>query len=871
MSGLFRKLTWWVHRRQKEDDLREELHFHLEEEADERRSEGMSEDEALRAARVDLGNVTIVREDIRTLWAWTFIEQLARDTRYALRSLRRQPSFACAAFAVLVLGVGATTAIFSVLRGVLITPLPYRDPGQLVLVRSQLPGSASAPLLTSAEFAALRAQTDVFESVAALVESAGNLTAPEHMAPMSAVAVSENLLDSLGVAPLLGRAVQRGDAGRSINISYEVWQRYFNGTPDVVGRTIEVDNRSQNVVGVLPRDFKAYLGPDVVMSPQVDLLYFRGSGYDDDPFRGNVVIARMRRGVRIATARAAVETVARNLVVEHPGSYRTGPVRLSVALVESEVVSGTKPALVAAAGAVALVLIIACANLTNLLLARASARTREIAVRIAIGAGRRDIIRQLVVEGLVVGTIGAAGGWLLAHWGVSALLALAPAGLPRRESIAVDGGVAIFAIALAFLCAVIVSLVPAGQATRLTISGRLTRDPARAGRTRGMLVAAQLALSVVLLVGAGLMSRAFVSLRSVPLGFDSRQAVTMHLSLSNQRFGGGTIEESRAKRQVFYEHLTDHVGDFAGVRAVGAGFPVPLSGVAMTQRVSLGPATRERDIDGFIALAGYLEALDVPLVSGRYFTRSDNDRPLVIVDERLARELWPGESAVGQRLLIVKAVAAPQWTEIAGVVAHVQARSPREAGRPQVWMTYGVRSYSQLDLVVRADDPTAAVPPIVSAVQQLGAGRPVRNIRLLEDYVREASADTRFALFVIGVLAALAVVLAAVGVYAVVAYAMARRRREMAIRLALGASRKRLVALVLGEGLTWTFAGLVAGLTVAAALSRYLESLLFGVGRHDAVTFAAVAALLTVVALTASAVPALRAARVDPMLALRAE
>ena len=809
-----------------------------------------------------MSNAMMLREGICTL---------AREAKYALRGLRRQPSFACAAIALLVLGVGATTAVFSVLRGVLITPLPYRDPEQLMLVRSQLPGSASAPMLTSIEFAALRARTDVFESVAAAVESAGNLTAPEQMAPLTAAAVSENFLDSLGVPPFLGRAVQRGDAGRSLNISYDVWQRYFQGDPGIVGRTIEVNNRSVNVVGVLPRGFKAYLGSDVVMSPQVDLLYFRGSGYDDDPFRGNVVIARLRRGVRIATARAAVDTVAKTLAAEHPGSYRTGPVRLSLAPVEAEVVSGARPSLVAAAGAVALVLIVACANLTNLLLARASGRTREIAVRIAIGAGRRDIIRQLVAEALVVGSIGAAGGWILAHWGVSALLALAPAALPRRESIAVDGGVALFAIALAFVCAVIVSLVPAGQATRLPVSARLARDPGRAGRTRGMLVAAQLALSVVLLVGAGLMSRAFVSLRLVPLGFDSRQAVTVHISLSDQRFGGGTLEEARAKWRVFYEQLTDQVREIPGVHAAGAGFPLPLSRIAMSQRVSLGSAMREREVDGFIALAGYFEALDVPLIAGRYFTRSDNARGAVIVDERLARELWPNEPAVGQRLLIVKAVAEPQWTEVVGVVAHVQARSPREPGPPQVWMTYGVRSYSQLDLVVRADDPGAAVTPIISAVQQLGAGRPVRNIRLVEDYVNEASADTRFALFVIGVLAVLAVVLAALGVYAVVAYAMARRKREMAVRLALGASRQRLVALVLGEGLIWTFAGLAGGLAGAAALSRYLESLLFRVGPYDALTFTAVAALLTAVAFVASAVPALRAVRVDPMLALRSE
>lgn len=793
-----------------------------------------------------------------------------------MRGLRRQPSFACAAIAVMVLGVGATTAVFSVLRGVLITPLPYRDPGQLVLLRAQLPGSASAPMLTSIEFAALRAQTDIFESVAAAVGADGNLTAQDHMAPMNAAAVSETFLDTLGVPPFLGRGVQRGDAAQhAINISYEVWQRYFQSDPAIIGCTIDINNQPMLIAGVLPRGFKAYLGSDVVLSPQVDLLYFRSAGYDDDPFRGNIVIARLRRGVAIATARAAIETVAKNLVADHPGSYRTGPVRLSLAPIDAEVVSSAKPALVAVAGAVALVLIVACANLTNLLLARASARTREIAVRMAIGARRRDIVRQLIVEGLVIGTVGAAGGWVLAHWGVSALLALAPAALPRRETIAVDGSMAIFAMALALMCAVIVSLVPAWQVTRSrsgsAISAGLTRDPARAARTRGMLVAAQLALSVVLLVGAGLMARAFVSLRSVSLGFDPRQAVSMFISLSNEKAGLGTFEEAREQRRVFYEQLIDQVRDVTGVRAVGVGLPVPLSGISMSQRVSLGPAMQEREIDGFIAFAGYLEALDVPLIAGRTFTRADNGRPLVIVDERLARELWPGESAIGKRLLIVKSVSAPQWTEVVGVVAHVQARSPRAVGPPQVWMTYAVRSYAQLNLVARAADPTATIAPIVSTVQRLGAGRPVRDIKLLDDYVTDASADTRFALFVIGVLAVIAVVLAAVGIYGVVAYAMARRQREIAVRLALGASRPRLIALVLGESAMWTFAGLTAGLAGAALLSRYLESLLFRVGRYDALTFTIVFALLTIIALAASAVPALRAARVDPMLALRSE
>ena len=376
------------------------------------------------------------------------------------------------------------------------------------------------------------------------------------------------------------------------------------------------------------------------------------------------MIARLRSDVAIETARAAVNTIAAQLVVAHPDRYRSGAIRLSLTSLDSDVVSNTKPALLAAAGAVALVLIAACANVTNLLLVRASARTREIAVRIAIGARRRDIVRQLLAEGLVIGALGAAAGWTLAHWGVDALLALAPAALPRREAIAVDGSVAVFAIAVALACAIVVSLVPAWQATRSNLVRGVKTDPARAGiRTHGTLVAAQLALSVVLLVGAGLMARAFANLQAVQLGFNPRDAASFLVSLESRRWAAGTIEDARAARRGFYERLTDGVRDLPGIRQAGAGFPVPLTGISMLQHVSLGPATPERETDGFIAYAGYLDALGVPLVAGRYFTRADHTQPVVIVDEHLARELWPGQPAVGQRLLIVKAVGVRSgWT-----------------------------------------------------------------------------------------------------------------------------------------------------------------------------------------------------------------
>jgi putative ABC transport system permease protein len=801
---------------------------------------------------------------------------LLRDLRYGARILVRNPTFAIAALGVMALGIGASTAVFSVLKGVLLTPLPYREPSRLVLFRADLPGYAHQPALTSEEFFALRERSDLFESVDAIVESDGNLTSPDDMAPLNAVSISDTFFETIGVPLALGRAVARRDVGtlRSVNISYELWQRRLQGDSAVVGRQIEINNNLMTVVGVVAREFRGYFGPGAGVPSQIDVFYPRGKGYDDDPFRGQVIVARLRRDVSLGTARAAVDTLARNLVAAHPSSYRTGPLRLSLATLDREVTSEVRPALLAVAGAVSFVLLVACANLTNLLFARASARTRELAVRISIGASRGRILAQLAAEGLVVGGVGACGGLLLAQWGVDALLLVAPAALPRREAIVVDATVAAFAVAASLVCALLVSLVPAWQATTSDVAGMLKQDPASSrstGTTRGLLVASQLALSLMLLVGAGLMARAFVSLRSVPLGFDPRQVATMYVSLQANRFGTGTVEEARARRVVFYHQLLDSARQIPGVQQIGVGFPLPLGAESMVQRFSQGPGLPERSAEGFISLAGYLDTLRVPLVAGRYFTTADDDRPVVIVDERLAGELWPHQSGIGQRLLIISAVGPVKPVEVVGVVSHVQTQNLRRTGLPQIWMTYASRSYGQLDLIVRASNPLALVPALEEAVKRAGSGRPVRDIRLLGDYVAAASADTRFALFVLGTFAVLAVVLAAIGVYGVVAYATARRTREIAVRLALGADGRRIVALVVREGIGWTAAGIGAGVVGALALSRYLSSLLFHVGERDPITYVGVALLLVAIALVATALPAIRAVRVDPMLALRAE
>lgn len=798
-----------------------------------------------------------------------------RDLRFGLRVLARYPGFAAAAITVMSLGIGATTAVFSVVHGVLLEPLPYANPSRLVIVRADAPGYTLDPELTRDEFDALRSRTDLFESVGSINDSEGNLTEPNDMEAVPAASVSGDFLRTLGVAPILGwlpdDTLIKDGWVRGINISYEIWQRRFDGDPHVIGRSLEVNNVKMFVSGVLPRGFRVYLGHGVPVQPHVDVWYPQGRETGMATYRGYVTVARLRRSITRAGAQAAVDGMMTTLVAAHPDSYRAGAARIHLVSLQADVVADVQPALIALAGAVAFVLLIACANLTNLLLARAAARTREIAVRTSIGASRRHIIGQLLAEGLSIGVFGACGGLLLAQWSVDALLALAPA-LPHRDAISTGGWVTVFGVSSSLLTALAVSVIPAWRVSGKDVTGMLKRDPNSshsAARTRGLLVAAQLALSLMLLVGAGLMTRAFGTLLGAPLGFDPRNALTMNVHLTKKTFDEGS--DAQARRLRFYRQLGDVVAHLDGVQQVGIGLPIPMGGTPLIQRFSIGPSAPERQGEAVVALDGYLESLRVPIVSGRPFTREDDERPAAVVDEHLASTLWPGRSPVGRRLLL-SPNTNPVWADVVGVASHVQMRDDlRTGGLPQLWLSYAAKPYSDLNIVVRGRDPIALTGAIERAVSDLKPGRPVHDVRLLSDYVADAMAPTRFALFVLGSFAALAAILSAIGVYGVVSYASVRRTREIAVRLALGADGRRIFGLVTHDSAGWIAAGLVAGLLGAWLLTHYLKALLFGIAPHDPLTFVAMSMLLAIVALGAAILPAAKATRIDPMLSLRAE
>lgn len=800
---------------------------------------------------------------------------LARDVPFAVRLLRRNHAFAIAALTVVALGVGATTAVVTVVRAVLLQPLPYKNPNDLVVLRADSGRGARQAGLTGQELVALRDRTDIFAALATIIGVDANLTGVDDMEALPAASISDDFFRVIGVAPFAGRPLSLSeDMGRErvsgIAISYELWQRRWHGDPTLVGRQIEVNNFRATVVAIMPSGFEIYLGPGIAVPRHID-VFFPYDITESGPTTPNYpAIGRLHRGTTLRSAQHALDAFSAPFVADHPADYKTGAVRLTAVHLADDVVHDVRPALLALAGAVGFVLLVACANLTNLLLARACMRTRELSVRIAIGASRWQLIRQLAVESLVLAALGGLGGMLVASWGISGLMQLAPANLPRRESIGIGVDVVVIALAAAFLSSLVFGLVPAWQATRPDVAGSLKGDPAsRSSVTRGALVASQLALSLVLLVGAGLLLRTFVAMRQTSLGYQPAHLVSMRIQLVFAKF------REPADRLAFYDRAAAAVRALPGVDAVAFGTPSPLDGLATYRRVARGPETPEIATYQPTVLPGYFQTLGIRMREGRDFTIEDKttpDRTPIIVDHTLARQLFPGERAVGRRVLLFPHANTEQWAEIVGVVDHARVQDVRSDGLPQLYVTFDHRPMFDTRVLVRTQtDPHALAGPIGQTIERLGPGRPVARVRVLQDLVDDGRADTRFALVVLGAFAAIALVLTAVGVYGVVAYSTARRTREIAVRRALGADARQIVALVVREGTLWTCAGLAAGIAGAFLLSRYLSSLVVEVGVHDPLTFIAVAGLLGAIALVATVLPALRAVRVDSMLALRAD
>lgn len=800
------------------------------------------------------------------------------DLRFAVRLLLRNPAFTAVAVATLAIGIGANAVIFSVVRAVLLEPLPFRDPARIVLVwERNIPRNRLTNVASPANFLAWREEQHAFEDLAAFsitntIGITGGSAAPEQVGVQL---VTAQLFSVLGVEARVGRTFtpeeDRPDNDATV-ISHRLWLRRFGGDPGVIGRAFTANGRARTIVGVMPPSFTLFdRTVDVWMPVGFDQAARQAGG------RWLIPVARLKAGMTLEQAQAEMDTITARLSAEFPD--RNAGWASTVMPLPEQLFGPVRPALVVLAGAVGFVLLIACANVGNLLLARATGRQRELAVRVALGAGRRRLIRQLLVESLLLAALGGAAGLLIAYAGVNTLLAATAEQfpIPRLENAGLDRWVVAFTCLVSLLAVLVFGLTPAIFASRPDLNSALKdgarSSAARGGRLRAAFVVVQVALALVLLAGAGLLIRSFAALLSVDPGFQSEHVLTMQISLP----GAGKYAEDAARVQ-FFRELTARVERLPGVTAAGAVSFLPLTGLAAATSLELvgrppppkgqGPVADVRIVSG-----DYFRAMGIPLVKGRIFEeREGRERAAAaIINETMARQMWPGEDPIGKKFVL-------SWNpplvadEVIGVVGDVLHEGLDARMRPMVYLGHPRTPYRALTLTVRAaGDPAAVTSAVVGQVREMNPEQPVANIRTMEEVEARSLGQRGVVTLLLGVFAGVALLLAAVGLYGVLAYLVMQRTREIGVRMALGATRAEVLRQVVGGALRLSAIGLVAGLGGAVALTRVMTSLLFRTSPTDAVTFGAVAAALLLVSLAASAVPAWRASRVDPVVALRVE
>lgn len=820
------------------------------------------------------------------------MDAVTNDLRYALRTLTKNPGFTAVAVFTIALGIGANTAIFSVVRAVLMGPLPYEDAGELVLVHGAMRtrGVTEFPM-SPPDYRDIRDQSTVLADAAAVFTFAQSLTGDGAPVEVQMGLVTHNFFDVLGVAPALGRefgpdddrpneqGIQPGQPGALPNtavLSHALWQQRFGGDPEALGRTIELGGVSAEVVGVMPPAFELLMPPGAALARDVEVWLAGRLDYDNSP-RNNVllrVVGRLRPDATIEQAQSELDRIAAGLAANNEAMAAAG-FAIDVEPVAEGITADVRPVLLALFGAVGFVLLIACANVANLLLVRASARERELAVRAALGGSRVQLIRQMLLESGLLAMAGAALGIVLAALGIEALLAMVPSELPRVDQVGIDGAVLAFTFVAAVGAALVFGAVPAVQASRVELADALkdrgqaaTRGSTRA--IRNAVVVGEVALSTVLLIGAGLMLRSFVSLSSVEPGYDAEEILTFDVSLPFGRYPGP------GDRDRVMTELRRQMAALPGVEAVSAVYPLPLDDDIMNGRYGLEDALTDpsafRQAAYRAVRPGYFEAMGTSVLEGRTFSEADHaDSSLVVVvDEILARRLWPDGSAVGERLLIRAITPEPEWVEVVGVVEHQRSETLAADGMEQIYFTDRYFGGFASAWVVRAGvDLSALAPALRGAVDAVDPNLPIASFRRLQSDVDEAMGPTTFALTLIGLFGVIALVLASVGLYGVLAYVVRQRSAEIGVRMAFGARAESILALVVRQGLGLAGAGLVLGLVVAVPLSGVLDAMLVGVAPTDTLTFVGISALFTVVALVACWIPARRATKVDPVQALR--
>jgi putative ABC transport system permease protein len=807
--------------------------------------------------------------------------QVLQDIRYAARKLARTPGFTAIAAFTLALAIGATTAIFSVIDGVLLKPLPFRDPERVVRVTNVRGGNrmvSSAP-----DFLDFRKETKSFSSLAGIDNQAMNLTGGSEPERVQAARVSATFWSLLGVQPRIGRGFAPNEdaqsAGRVVVLSDGLWKRRFGADPRIAGKTISLDGNSYTVIGVAAPRFSFPDRPDVWVP-----LVFSSDDLNPGSRGGHWmgIIGRLAPNVTVAQADAEMVALTRRLEQQYPES-NTG---LSGAVIPMQeyLVGDVRPALYTMLGAVAFVLLIACANVANLLLVRAASRESEMAVRTALGAGAWRIVRQLVTESVLLAVVGGVGGTLLALWGVDLLLAMAPSGLPRIDEVAVNGSVLMFTAGVTVVTGVLFGVFPAVQAARANVSGMLKEGMRGSSgglasrRARSGLVMAEMALAVVLLVGAGLLIRSFSKLLAVDPGFRAERVVTFSIAAPDTKYGQYT------QRRALVADLTERMKRLPGAQGAAVVTGLPLSNMMIRTSAHIvgtpqeTPAERKITDVAFVT-PGYFSTMGIPMVNGRDFSERDGSgAPVVaIVNQEFVKRYFPNENPLGKRLEIgwAQDTAATGGSvtlggEIVGVVGNVKRRGLAQEVFPEMYASYMQPTFGNFSVVVRSTaDPATVMAGIRAQVRELDRDLPVSELRQLSELVSASVSRPRFYTTLLGVFASIALILAAVGIYGVISYAVSLRTRELGIRIALGATGRQVSRLVLRQGVGLALAGVVLGGAGAYWLTRLLGTLLFGVTATDPLTFLGVAGLLTAIAALACYIPARRAARVDPLLAMR--
>ncbi len=875
IASLFRNLT---RHRAVEQDLADEVGSYVDLATQRKMKQGLNESEARRAALVELGGAEQVKEQVRQVRLGYWLETCLKDVRFGLRSLGKSPGFTAVALLTLALGIGANTAIFSVIHAVMLRPLPFREPSQLVKIWPERPRVSAS----KSDYVEIRDGARSYDGIAAYSNWGFTVTGNGEPAKIEGARVTANLISLLGVDALLGRifALEEDQPGhdRVALLSYALWQTRFGSDPRIIGQTIRIDGTNYAVVGVMPKEFNfPNTSPHDLWVPAT----LDPSAREDFASGYLTLVGRLKSGITAAQARGEIVALARSIREKRPNIPADYAAQAQVNSLQAENVAEIRPTLLVLLGTVGFVLLIACANVANLQLVRASNRQRELAVRAALGASRARLVRQLLTESMLLSGLGGSAGIALAYAGLDFLVALLP--LPRTGQIAISGSVLLFSLGLSVVAGLLFGLAPALQTSKpdlqspLKEGGRTVASGA-GGRLRSLLVISEVALALTLVIGAGLLIKSFWRLYHVHPGFEADHTISFQLS-PPEFAATGPKDEAPARARAYYREVLERLAHLPGVQSVGGIHLLPMgdSNWDPALRIEdrpLPPGASAESVNWRLVTADYFRTMSIPLLKGRAFTDADNEtsEKVALINNALARKFWPGETPIGKRIntgFEGKGV----WVTIVGIVGDVHQQSLREPTVPEMYRPFFQHNeLPPLTIMIRAATPASALGPAIrSAVWSIDNNVPITDLQPMTEVVAQSISQARATMLMLTAFAAIGLILGIIGIYGVISYSVAQRTHEIGVRMALGARSPDVIRLVLGQGLRLTLIGAALGVMGALALTRLISSLLFGVTATDPSTFAIITLFLAAVALLASYIPARRAAKLSPMVALRYE